>query len=236
MSMVHAGSLSGTVAAVEEHVFWGKSIRAKERDEVARWLAGRQGLPGAYAGTFALFDSERRDGVRLFTGERVKSAAARHIMGEETMRALRMLKVTGAAAAALQRAAEGIRLPPVGAAEPRPQDGQVHWLWEWQAGTYCCGACSVALWRNMLAGGFDRQEERLAVGLRCLRRCRKGGGQWRLFPYWYTMSALAEMDLKEAVEEMRYGAQRCEQTAKRVAGNVWAVRRGELARRVLGRI
>jgi hypothetical protein len=234
--MVHAGSLSETVAAIEERVFWGKTIEVRERAGAARWLAARQGLPGAYAGTFALFDAERRDGVKLFTGERVKSAAARHIMGEEAMRVLRLLRPAGAPKAALRRAAQGIRLPAVGPRGPKPRDGQVHWLWAWQAGTYCCGACSVALWRHMLAGGFDRQEERMAVGLRCLRRCRKGGGQWRVFPYWYTMLALAEMELKEAVEEMRYGMGACTRAAKRVDGNVWALRRAELAKRVLGRV
>ena len=30
-------------------------------------------------------------------------------------------------------------------------------------GLYCCGKCSVGLWRNLLAGGLDRHEERTAA-------------------------------------------------------------------------
>ena len=240
MNLIHPQSLSETLNAVEEAIFYKKvPITATLREKTAAWIAGRQGLPEAYRGTFALFEEERGTGgtVRVFTGERVKCAAARHIMGEEAMRALRLLKprATGARAA-LERAAEGIRLPAVGPVGRKPDDGKVHWLWQYQTGTYCCGACSVALWRNLLAGGFDRQEERLAMGLKCLRSCRKGDGQWRAFPYWYTLLALAEMDLKSARAEMLYAAGRCERAAKRVEGDVWSQRRGEVARRVLAKV
>ena len=67
--------------------------RPVERGQAARSIAGRQGLPGAYGGTFAGFASERSKGIVLFTGERIASASARHILGEEASRALRQLRV-----------------------------------------------------------------------------------------------------------------------------------------------
>ena len=246
MTLVHAGSLAATVNEVEDRLFWQKPIAPQDRAEVTAWITERQGLPRAYRGTYALFDAERQSGIRLFTGERVTNAAARHIIGEETMRVLRQLQVTGAPRAALDRAAQGIKLPAVGNSEPKPADGQLHWLWPWRTGTYCCGACSVALWRNMLAGGFDHQEERLQVGLRCLRQCRKGrtgrgakrseAGEWRVFPYWYTMLTLSEMDSQEARAEMRYGIARCQRAAQQTDGNIWARRRTELAKRILAKV
>jgi hypothetical protein len=95
----------------------------------------------------------------------------------------------------------------------------------------------VALWRHLLAGGFDQQAKRLAVGLKCLRDCRKGDGRWRAFPFWYTLLALVEMDLEAAVDEMRYAAPHCRSAARRAAASDCGVaRRAELARRVLARV
>ena len=63
------------------------TLAAAERSDAARWIAARQGLPGAYGGTFAGFASERSNGIVLFTGERIASASAHHILGEEASRA-----------------------------------------------------------------------------------------------------------------------------------------------------
>ncbi|MEI8198288.1 MAG: hypothetical protein WCI73_20535, partial [Phycisphaerae bacterium] len=117
MTLIHPSSLSKTLNAVTAAVFYQRPIATLVRENTAAWIAARQGLPGAYRGTFALFDKERGASgeVRVFTGERLRNAAARHIMGEEAMRALRILKPRAAATrATLERAAEGIRLPAVG--------------------------------------------------------------------------------------------------------------------------
>lgn len=113
----------------------------------------------------------------------------------------------------------------------------MHWLWPYRGGTYCCGQCSVGFWRHLLAGGYDAPEMRLRRGLTLLKTCRKGEGQWRVFPFWYTISALVEMDLPAAVAEMRYAAPRCEVALKH-KGHVdqWANRRAELARRVVAKV
>jgi len=91
--LIHPGSLSDTIDAVNEAIASGQKISASARKAVARWIASRQGLQGAYANTFAGFESEQQRGIRLFTGERVNSASARHILGEEACRALRQLDV-----------------------------------------------------------------------------------------------------------------------------------------------
>ena len=92
--LINAKSLSQTVDAVHAATFDGaETPSASERKETARWIASRQGQPRAYGGTFAGFDGELARGVVLFTGERITSASARHILGEEACRALQTLKV-----------------------------------------------------------------------------------------------------------------------------------------------
>jgi len=219
-------SLSQTVDAINAAHFDGRTLTATERGQAARWIAGRQGLPGAYGGTFAGFPSERSRGVVLFTGERIASASARHILGEEASRVLRSLGVrdrgvTGALDAAhdglmrcLQRAAE----------DPRKSN----------PGLFCCGKCSVGMWRNVLAGGLDRREERLRRGASHLRSVRDGDHGWRKFPFWYTVLALSEMDSAEARTELKYAAPALERAAsRRVPSAIYGRRRHELAVRTL---
>ena len=91
--LINRASLSQTVDAINAAHFDGRALTAAERGQAARWIAARQGLAGAYSGTFAGFPSERSKGIVLFTGERITSASARHILGEETSRALRQLRV-----------------------------------------------------------------------------------------------------------------------------------------------
>lgn len=227
--MIHTTSLSKTVDAVNAAHFEGRAVGAAERREAAAWIATRQGLPGAYAGTFAGFPAERAKGIVLFTGERIASASARHILGEEASRALRQLRVRDAnVTRAIAAADDGMQQCLLRAAEdPRNPN----------PGLFCCGKCSVGLWRNLLAGGLDRQEERLQRGAAHLRSMRDGAHQWRRFPFWYTVLALSEMKSPEALAELKYAAPELERMARRdVPSSSYARRRHELAARALGRL
>jgi len=226
--LIHSASLSQTVDAVSASIFEQRTIAAAERKRAAQWLAARQGLPGAYADMFAGFPAERKNGIVVFTGERFTSASARHILGEEASRALRLLRVSDSAAkAALGRASDGMmRCLEHAATGARNNPGR-----------YCCSKCTVGLWRNLLAAGLDRQEERLSRGVTHLRTMRDGKGRWRRFPFWYTVLALAEMDAKEASNELRYAAPLLARAARRApAPTTHARRRHELARRALARV
>jgi len=225
-SLLHATSVSETVDAINAALFEERKIPAAERQRVSSWLAERQGLPGAYGGTFAGFAGERERGIVVFTGERITSASARHVLGEEACRALRLLGVSDPRVVrALERADQGLLGCLVRAAEdPRNTN----------PGRYCCGKCTVGLWRNLLSGGLDRREERLRRGAAYLRSLRDGKGQWRVFPFWYTVLALSEMDLPEASRELAYAAPVLERAARRAPGPTrTAMRRHELARRAL---
>ena len=223
--LINRASLAETLDAINASLFDGRSLAAVERRRAAHWIAGRQGLPGAYGGTFAGFPSERSKGIVLFTGERIASASARHILGEEASRALRQLRVRDLKVTrALESADNGLMRCLERAAED-PRNGN--------PGLYCCGKCSVGLWRNLLAGGLDRREERLRRGASHLRSMRDGEHQWRRFPFWYTVLALSEMDSAEARAELRYAAPgwnarraaQCRQRSMRDADTSWPFER-----------
>lgn len=224
--LINRTSLSHTVDAVAAAQFDGRPLTAAERGETARWIAARQGLPGAYGDTFAGFPAERTKGIVVFTGERITSASARHILGEESSRALRQLRVRDAGVTgALARADAGLQRCLQRAAEDPRHDNP---------GLFCCGKCSVGLWRNLLAGGLDRHEERLRRGAAHLRSMRTGEHEWRRFPFWYTVLALSEMDHAEAKAELRYAAPALERAARRaIPASVHGRRRHVLATRAL---
>lgn len=225
-TLVHNTSLSQTVDAANAILFAGGTLTNAERAKVTGWIAARQGVPGAYAGMFAGFPSERSKGIVTFTGERIASASARHILGEETCRLLRLLKPRDAdAIGALERANRGMQERIDAAAlDPRRDN----------PGLFCCGKCSVGFWRNLQSGGLDRHEERLHRGVAHLRSVRDGEGGWQKFPFWYTVLALSEMHTAGARAELTYSAPTLTRTAARApSASVYAARRHVLATRVL---
>jgi len=224
--LIKRTSLSQTVDAVNEAHFDGRALAATERGAAATWIAARQGLPRSYAGTFAGFPAERSTGIVLFTGERITSASARHILGEEASRSLRLLRVRdGRVTRAIEAADEGMMQCLERAADRQRTTNP---------GLFCCGKCTVGLWRNILAGGLDRREERLQRGAQHLQSVRDGGNGWRKFPFWYTVLALSEMQSGPAKAELEYAAPALERAASRgVPTARYARRRHQLAVRAL---
>lgn len=226
--LIHPTSLSETVDAVNESMVSGAKVSARDRTSIARWIAARQGLPAAYANTFAGFGAELRRGVRLFTGERVTSASARHILGQEACRAIRQLGVRDRAVdGSLQRATEGL-LKCLARAAAGPRGGN--------PGLFCCGKCTVGLWRHLAVGGLDRQQERLAAGIGSLRSWRVGEGGWRAFPFWYTVLLLTEVGGPDGQAELRYAAPALKRAATRSGTSRYARRRPTIAARALAMI
>jgi hypothetical protein len=225
--MLCEDSLAATLDAVNDALFQGVKIPQRNRTAVAKWLAGRCGQPGSYEFMPAPTALDFSTAPRLFTGEPLTTRAGMACkLGNEGCRALIQLDVqTPVVATALQLAEERMaaRLDDVGA--PR-------------AGYYCCGSCTVAYWRHLLAGGLDHQEQRLASGVQHLQRARLGTGRWRFFPFWYSTWTLLDLDLPEAREELQYAAPVLERVLdKGVAPrDVYAARRSEIAQRALALI
>jgi len=227
MKIVNPNSLAATLDAVSEAFFYGRSLLRSQRMHAAKWIASRQGMPGSYANMFSPTNYDFKKGIRLFTGELVHShAAVGHIIGEEASRALILLDVSNKNIQdALARAKTGMM-----------HAVKRHETIGYSIGMYCCGTCTVAFWRNLLAGGLVNAERRLAAGMKALKSHRDGYGKWRQFPFYYTLLALSEIDLPSANEEMRYASKICEQYLGRAPKrNKIALRRRILVERILAK-
>lgn len=225
MKIVNSNSLAATLDAVNEAFFCGRSLSKSQREETAKWIAGRQGRPDSYADMFAPTENDLKEGVRVFTGERLRSRAAiRHILGEEACRVLILLDVSIAAVQnALNRASRGMMN-----ALTRSEAGNS------TPGMYCCGTCTCSLWRHLVVGGLEDAERRLAEGMKALKLHRDDNGRWRRFPFYYTLLALSELDLQSAIEEMRYASPVCKRYLRQSQkDNKIAQRRRLLAERIL---
>ncbi len=203
-------SLAAVVDRLEEKRYFGLRIPSVDLTVAARQIASRQGLPGSYAGMFAPTALDFRRGMRVFTGEPVRSGAATaHILGEECCRLLLKFDVRDQqVSTALARAEAGMQ-ERVRSWE-RPQAEHV--------GFYCCGICTASFWRHLAAGGLDRPSLRFRDGLRVLADCRSDNGRWRRFPFFYTLLALTEMGEPAAKKELRWAAPAAEHSLKALRG------------------
>ncbi|UCD09413.1 MAG: hypothetical protein JSU79_01875 [Dehalococcoidales bacterium] len=110
MVIINENSLALTLDSINEAFFFDRPLTPEEKTETAKWLAGRQGKPGSYCGMFAPTEYDLKNGVQVFTGEKITTRGAiKHILGEETCRALLSLSVTdNGVQAALNRATRGM--------------------------------------------------------------------------------------------------------------------------------
>jgi len=228
MKFVNKTSLAETIDNITDAFFFGNKIPKEERDSAALFIASRQGLPGSYFELFAPTEKDQSKGFKLFTGEKVKpSAASRHILGEESCRALILLKSPlKTARDAFKTANEGMNKR-LGKAfgVPRP------------IGWYCCGQCTVSFWRNLLVGGLANQDSELAGGLNILKSLRDGKHGWRRFPFFYTLLALNEFENPLVIDELKYAGPRLEDLLSRKPRNdKYSIRKQALSERILKRL
>lgn len=222
--MLNTDSLAATLDAVNQALFFGTKISSRDRSAVSKWLAERCGQPGSYEFMPAPTALDFASKPLLFTGEPLTTRAGTACkLGNEGCRALIVLGVKTAAvstALELAKARMNARLDEVTSG---------------RAGFYCCGSCTVALWRHLLAGGLDHQEERLANGLGLLHTARQANSGWRVFPWWYTVWTLLDVDITAAKVELQYAAPKLERylTRKPRADDPYKLRRTEIARRAL---
>jgi hypothetical protein len=206
--LVFPDSLGDTLHAINTTLFYNLPISQEERWEAAHWVAERQGLPRSYAGMFAPTALDYSIGTLTFTGEPVVSEAGTgHLLSEEACRVLYRLgaQELPEVNSALQNARRAL-LRRLLASQPEG-------IW---AGVYCCGMCSVALWRHLGASGSIEDQRRLENGLFELKRQRDGKGRWKRFPFYYTLLALSELNLDAVHDEIKYALPTIERALRRV--------------------
>ncbi len=213
-SLIRPDSLGETIDGINAALFDQAALAPAICTEAAEWIANRQGLPGSYAGMFAPTGYDYAFGTTAFTGEPVRSGAATgHVLSEEACRVLYRLVDQSASLArnsSIPQALERARLAIFRRMEQSEAQGQ------W-AGVYCCGTCSVALWRHLLASGRPDDQRRLENGLAELRRYRDGEGRWKRFPFFYTLLALTEMNLPGVRDEVLYAGAVIERALRRLS-------------------
>jgi hypothetical protein len=101
---------------------------------------------------------------------------------------------------------------------------------------FCCGPCTVSVWRLAGMGAPVCDDAALDHLLSALRTHRDDSGAWRRFPFFYTLLALLELDNPKAAAELKYALPECERKRKGLKpGSVIAARRMALLDRVLSR-
>jgi hypothetical protein len=209
MNDLKSKSLGATIDTLADCLFHHTPIPKPQLAAAVTWLTARQGLPGAYAGMFAPTETDYY-GIRLFTGEMIRSRAGiSHILGEECCRVLALLpSLDQHAKAALQRAVAGL--------SARLNDSEAE---GYPIGTYCCGTCSVAYWRTLANRLLPNSEQRLELGMKELKKHRRSDSQWRRFPFHFTCLALTEIGPEFAKSELHHAAPFWQRNIKRLAAS-----------------
>jgi hypothetical protein len=226
MKILHKSSLAKTIDAVNEFLFYRKTIPRQEKTDVCNWIADRQGKQGAYARMFAPTEYDFSHGIRVFTGERVTSGAATgHIIGEEACRVLRLLK------SSQQNVKEALRRASLGMNRRLMESGRFQ-----KSALYCCGMCTASLWRHIASGGLKPNRKYLKKSLKTFRKYRDGKGRWRIFPFYYTLLSLSEIGSCDAWEELQYAGPLLERLVTRQGSGKYAKRRKVLMESILEKL
>lgn len=220
-------SLAAAIDRVNLAYFDGVALGKQVREQAARTILSCAGAPNSYGGkTFGLTKADERGRTHTFTGEGLASPASRnHIHAEEACRCLILLNRTAKR-----------RLPELESAS----DALLGFIRRGEAqgkakGTFCCGPCTVALWRHLAVGGLGSYAKNLDTGLATLAAHQDGKGSWRRFPFFYTLSALAEVPhLSHAKRAIKYALPECERRAAKLkATSEFSRRRRGVLQRVL---
>jgi hypothetical protein len=157
----------------------------------------------------------------LFTGEKITSAGARHITGQEAARAAWLLG----------RDNETVRSAYDIATQWMKNHPEFH-----HHGTFCCGKCSLAFWRHYWVGDFTNKEALISKGLLVMRDFRKGGGKWQRYPFFYAIYTLMDLPLEQARDELRYAQPSMEKYLNRAQHGSTAARRFAILEKALDAI
>lgn len=224
--LLNKSSLSSTVDKINEIYFVKKSFSEYNVDETVKWILSRYDTKYSYNKSFGLTEQDMNSKLRTFTGEVLNSPASnRHIHAEEASRALNILKkYTSLKMPELEKSeSDFLKIFKANEKAGKPE------------GTFCCGPCTVSLWRNMSAGGLGAYSKKLNKGYSVLQTFRKGNGEWSRFPFYYTLSVLYEtFKLPNAGKEIEYAYDQCIKKIKRLKGNdKYAERKHELLKRII---
>ncbi len=190
-------SLVETVRRLDLLVRLGYDVSDPHVADAAEWLLWRQGQPHSYRGVFpAPTESDLKNAFILPTGERLPSRASFcHIYGELAL---------------------GVLLDAGAKDDPRVGDmleafrNMVKFS---RRGIYCCWNCTGAFWR--VANCFPQYRPYANEGLKTLRSRRTASGNWKGFPFFFTLETLGVIGGLDALKEFEFALDRLARTAGR---------------------
>ena len=218
--MIDETSLSGTIDAVSARLACGESLSTTEREDLVAWLLDRQIRSGRGSGMLAPFPGEFEAGVRLFTGERLRTRIAiRNVLTLESTRILSALageapEVRSALArtsAAMRQACFAVSHCVIGE----------------------CAHSSIAYMRDAAAERSGCRRKWIEDHLHVIREHRDGTGRWKRFPFYYTLLALLEVGTPSANAELEYARPACRRVFERASNGGHAARRKDVLREAL---
>lgn len=192
-------SLQETVYRLEEVRRGFRTSSDKEVQEALNWILGRQGLKGSYRKLFAPTEKDLSDGLQMLTGERFpgRGLLTRHILGEEALRAVVLWN----------RKSHPIAM--------KALDGFEEMVNSHPSGFYCCYNCTSPFLRTLSTVKPKRWDEILDEGIGNIKKTRVSNGRWQGFPFYYTLLALSEMDVRSAKDELKYAGKTAQKLIKK---------------------
>ena len=229
--------LAETVAQVSHAHFFGEILTQQEAKAAKRLIVSRYGqdIPDAIRKaakphprwasipkSFNLTEEERRRNPTTFTGEPLANASLRMVHSREAARALFIVgAILGDTPPEALTLCDSVRETATG-------------LKKQGTPLFCCGPCTVSVWRLAGIGARVADDGALDHLLSALRTHRDNEGAWRRFPFFYTLLALLELDHSRANAELEYALPACERKRKGLKpGSVIAARRIAVLDRVL---
>jgi hypothetical protein len=189
-------SLVETVRRLDLLVRLGYDISDPRVAEAAEWVMWRQGMRHSYRDVFpSPTDKDMGSPFALPTGERLPSRVSFcHVYGELALKAVLDAGVKD---------------------DPRVRDMLLVFqsmMNSLRRGLYCCRNCTGAFWR--VASRFPQYRPRVNEGLRALRSRRTASGNWKGFPFYFTLETLGVIGSAEALNEFEFALDRLARTAR----------------------
>ncbi|MBU0596241.1 hypothetical protein KJ567_06125 [Candidatus Bipolaricaulota bacterium] len=197
MTWIDERSLGRTIERVEERLVAGDETLPQERvAEVVEWLLARQSTSGRRRGMFQPLADDVDSGVRLATGERLRTRLATwNVLSHEAVRLLRRLA-------------------------PNDEDVQqatVRALSTFRQHCYARQHCAIgecahsAISYLRLLASIEDPGDRVWIDaeLATIRRHRLATGRWKRFPFYYTLLALLALPGGTARAELQHAVPAC---------------------------
>jgi hypothetical protein len=192
-------SLQETLWRLEEVRQGFRSKSNADVQKALQWVLTRQGLQGSYFNLFMPTNQDISQGLRLLTGERMRSdAATRHILSEEALRTVIVWKLESSPA--VKQALKSFN----NLLEAGGKDG-----------SWCCYTCTMSFLKTLAVAKPNKWDNILEKGLNRIRKTRTPNGRWHGFPFYYTLLTLSEMDTSSARAELRHASKVAEKLLKR---------------------